>query len=83
MMFLISFSENILFSLATEQGDRKEGREGVKRGEGEIKDRQLMEKKIPNTTAHYFWMCGSKGRACKGGLCLQLLMYMSARLSFV
>lgn len=56
MMFLISFSENILFSLSAKQRDRKER----KKKEGNTKLNKEKSWKV-----HLFWMCGSVGRACE------------------
>lgn len=76
-MFLISFSENILFSLTAGQRDRKG--KGDKR---EIKEKQLKEREY---LKHAFWMCGSvcvyfKANAGWLRMCVCVCIYTCTRL---
>lgn len=60
VMFLISFSENILFSLAAKRRDREEReKKGGGRGGGQKLNKEKSWK------VHLLWICASVGRACE------------------
>lgn len=73
-MFLISFSENILFSLTADQRDRKGRRDGQKRNERKAVKRKRNPEKYMHSGCVEAWAC-TVGKIQAGRECLCVCVF--------